>query len=225
MKNLRASVKNLRVKYREIFLQSANEIEKRIDALKPNGAKTIFDKYDKTSDGYKWQQDVLNMLEGDISKEIYRKWSEILAYREQFSCVGCATCCKLACSEFPYDQLLEKAKNGDKFAKQFTSVFIPYETKDEAKKIYPEYIKMLDNSKEGDVYFYHCPKVDGNNRCSDYENRPQICRDFPDNPLALLPKKCGYNKWKEEIEPIALMLHSMLEIVEFYKEKIQQNYI
>ena len=131
----------------------------------------------------------------------------------------------MACSEFSYTELTEKAENGDKFAKQFTSIFIPYETKDEAKKVYPEYIKMLDDSKEGDVYFYHCPKVDENNRCTDYENRPQICRDFPDNPLALLPKKCGYNKWKEEIEPIALMLHSMLEIVDFYKEKINQNYI
>ena len=72
-------------------------------------------------------------------------------------------------------------------------------------------------SKEDEVYFYHCPKLNDCNRCKDYEKRPQICRDFPDNPLALLPKSCGYNAWKHEVEPVALMLHSMLEIVEYYK--------
>ena len=84
MKDLKASVNDLRTKYREIFLQSANEIEKRVEEIKPDNANTLFEKYDKNSEGYKWQQDVINMLDRDISKEIYRKWSEILAYREQF---------------------------------------------------------------------------------------------------------------------------------------------
>ena len=71
-----------------------------------------------------------------------------------------------------------------------------------------------------EVYFYHCPKLTKDNRCSDYENRPQICRDFPDNALSILPKTCGYKGWKEEVEPIALMLHSMVEIIEYYKERL-----
>ena len=99
-------------------------------------------------------------------------------------------------------------------------VFVPYASKEEAGEIYPEYIKMLEKSKEGDVYFYHCPKINDCNRCTDYENRPQICRDFPDNPLSLLPKSCGFYSWRQEVEPVALMLHSMLEIIEYYKEHI-----
>lgn len=225
MKDLTASIHALRLKYREIFLKSIEEIQKRVNELKPNDADDIFSKYKTDSNGYKWQQNVIKLFDEEISKEIYRKLQEILVYRNEFKCIGCATCCKLACSEFSYKELLERAKNGDNFAQQFTSVFVPYETKEDARKIYPEYIKMLEENENGDVYFYHCPKVDKNNKCSDYKNRPQICRDFPDNPLALLPKTCGYRNWKDEIEPIALMLHAMLEIIEYYKDKIQQNYI
>lgn len=224
MNNLSSSVENLRKKYREIFEKSVEEIQSRVDDLKPeNFSGDIFDCFEKDSKGYIWQKQVLSLLENDISKEIYRKFQEILAYRNNFGCVGCATCCNLACSEFSPDELKQKAENGDNFASQFLSVFIPYNSKDEAKKVYPEYIAMLDDNKENDVYFYHCPKLTDDNRCSDYENRPQICRDFPDNPLSILPKSCGYKHWKEEIEPVTLMLHSMVEIIEYYCDKIKAN--
>ena len=223
MEDLTTSVNNLRQKYREIFAFSAENLQKRIDALKPAGCGDILDKYAPNSSGENWQKSVLKMFEEDISKEIHRKWSEILAYRSQFSCIGCGTCCKLACSEFSPEELKQKADKGDRFATQFLSVFVPYNSKEEAREVYPEYIKMLEEQKEDEVYFYHCPKLTECNRCSDYENRPQICRDFPDNPLALLPKSCGYVKWKEEVEPIALMLHSMLEIIDYYKGKINAN--
>ena len=154
-------------------------------------------------------------------KDIYVKFQEVLAYRENFKCVGCATCCKLACSEFSPEELRQKAENGDNFAKQFLSVFIPYNSKEEAKAVYPDYIELLEENKEDNVYFYHCPKLTKDNRCSDYENRPDICRRFPDNPLSLLPSKCGYRRWKEEVEPLTLMLHSMIEIIDYYKEKIK----
>ena len=145
---------------------------------------------------------------------------EILAYRKMFKCSGCATCCRLACSEYSYEELKQKASNGDSFASQFTSIFVPYENFDDARTIYPEYVDLVMAKTNGKIYFYHCPKLTIDNRCSDYENRPQICRDFPDNPLDILPEKCGYCAWKEEINPIALMLHSMIAIIEFYKRKL-----
>lgn len=221
MSNLYSSVEKLRKEYRDIFSQSVEEIIKKVEALRPeNFEGDIFDEYPKGSAGRKWQAEVLDMLENDVSKEVYRKFQEVLAYRNQFQCTGCATCCNLACSEFSPEELKRKAENGDNFAKQFISIFIPYESKEEARKIYPEYIQMLEENKEDKVYFYHCPKLTEDKRCSDYENRPQICRDFPDNPLSILPKSCGYKKWKEEIEPVTLMLHSMIEIVQYYKENI-----
>ena len=221
MSDLNNTINSLRREYREIFLKSAEEIKTKVEAIRPKGLKgEIFDKYEKDSDGYLWQKNTLDLLQNNISKEIYRKLNEILAYRTKFKCVGCATCCNLACSEFSPEELKQKAQNGDNFAMQFLSVFIPYNSKEEARKVYPEYIELLEKNKEYDVYFYHCPKLTEDKRCSDYENRPQICRDFPDNPLSILPDTCGYKKWKEEVEPIALMLHSMVEIIDFYCAKI-----
>lgn len=220
MSKLNCDVNALKKNYREIFMASVEEIKKHVEYLKPDGVEDIFDIYADNTDGAKWQKDVIAMFEDDIAKDIYKKWSEIQAYRLNFSCVGCATCCNLACSEFSPEQLKEKAAKGDKFANQFLSVFVPYESREEARKVYPEYIELLDETIDEPVYFYHCPKLNECKRCSDYENRPQICRDFPDNPLSILPKSCGYYNWKREVEPVALMLHSMLEIIEYYKENI-----
>lgn len=220
MSDLNAAVNNMKKKYREIFLTSVEAIQKRVDEIKPDCVGDIFDTYAKGSDGYKWQEAVLKMFEDDISHEIYRKWKEILAYRDNFSCKGCATCCNLACSEFSPEELKEKASKGDKFATQFLSVFIPYETQKEAEKIYPQYLKLLDDTISDKVYFYHCPKLTECKRCSDYENRPKICRVFPDNPLSILPESCGFYEWRKEVEPVALMLHSMVEIIDYYKTNI-----
>ena len=223
MAELNDNICSLRKEYRSIFKESLKTIDTLLNEIKPESVEgDLLDEYPKNSDGYKWQKDALTLLTGNISKDIYRKLNEILAYRVKFNCIGCATCCNLACSEFSLEELKEKAKNGDNFAAQFLSVFVPYESKEEAKKIYPEYIELLEENGEDNVYFYHCPKLTKDKRCSDYENRPQICRDFPDNPLSILPKSCGYKAWKDEIEPITLMLHSMIEIVNFYVTKLQE---
>lgn len=204
MSNLSTDIDNTKKKYREIFLKTHEEFSRQIENMPQN--------------------ELANFLNETTPKDIYGKWQKMLEYRDNFNCIGCATCCKLACSEFSPEELKQKASNGDNFATQFTNIFIPYETQEEARQIYPEYFELLAEKLNGEnVYFYHCPKLTSDNRCSDYENRPQICRDFPDNPLSLLPKACGFCNWKEEIEPTALMLHALLEIVDFYKQKIRIN--
>ena len=221
MEDLGSKISGIKQKYRQVFLDTVEAIKQRIDEIKPNNFDgDIFDSYEKNSKGEKWQKSVLIMFRDDISPEIYRKWQEILAYRKNFHCKGCATCCNLACSEFSPDELKQKALNGDNFAKQFTGIFIPYSSKKEAEKIYPEYLKLLEDTLEDEVYFYHCPKLNDCKRCSDYENRPSICKVFPDNPLSILPESCGFYPWRQEVEPIALMLHSMVEIIDYYKKNI-----
>lgn len=235
MSNLSADINNLKQSYREIFLKTSEEIEIQVENLKPevncadckvNDGKCgltpkIFEKFPEGCAYKDWQNDVIKFFDEEVALQIHQKMIKILDYRKIFGCSGCATCCRLACSEFSYEELKKKAQNGDNFATQFISVFVPYEDVEEPRQIYPEYFELLEEKLEGEkVYFYHCPKLTEDNRCSDYENRPQICRDFPDNPLALLPSKCGYCMWKKEVEPISLMLHSMIEIVEFYKSKI-----
>lgn len=233
MSDLAADINNTKKKYREIFLKSSEEIQRQIEKLRPDcdcaaceknckAQEDIFQKFPDDCKLKNWQIETLKFFENEVAKDVYEKWIKIIEYRKNFSCVGCATCCKLACSEFSFEELKEKARNGDNFATQFTSIFIPYESQEEAKTIYPEYFELLAERLNGEkVYFYHCPKLTADNRCSDYENRPKICRDFPDNPLSILPKSCGFSKWREEVEPVSLMLHSILEISDFYKEKIQ----
>ena len=70
------------------------------------------------------------------------------------------------------------------------------------------------------VYYYYCPKLKGN-LCSDYENRPDICKNFPHNPLKLLPASCAFNAWKDEVAHQALLLKAKVDIIEFYKDKLQ----
>ena len=223
MNSVDEQLNNQKSLYREIFLKSVDEIQKRLDEIKPQGLSgEVLDVYEVNSVGQNWQKEALALLDGEISQDIYRKLQEILAYGKTFHCVGCGSCCRLACSEFSYEELKEKAKNGDNFATQFVATFIPYDSIEDVQKVYPEYIEMLKEKVDEKVYFYHCPKVTDDNRCSDYENRPQICRDFPDNPLSILPAKCGFRVWKDEINPLALMLHSMIEIVDFYKQKLKE---
>jgi len=223
MKSIEEELNNQKAMYREIFLKSDMEIKKRFEELRPDGIEGDFlTKFAPDSDGEKWQKQCLELLNGELSKEVYDKMLEILAYRKMFKCNGCATCCNLACSEYSYEELKEKAQNGDNFADQFTSVFVPYENIDEARAVYPEYVDLVREKTDGKIFFYHCPKLTSDNLCSDYGNRPQICRDFPDNPLDILPEKCGFCAWKEEINPIALMLHSMIAIIEFYKQKLTE---
>lgn len=220
MADLNSTFFNMKENYREIFMKSVDAIKERVEELRPiNFEGDIFEEYEPDSIGAQWQSAVIEMFENDICREIYEKWQEILVYRNNFECKGCATCCQLACSEYSPEELQKRAQNGDEFAKQFTSIFIPYESKSDAEKIYPEYLKLLSENIEGDVYFYHCPKLDCN-RCSDYKNRPDICRHFPDNPLDILPESCGFYEWRREVEPTTMTLHAMMEIIDYYKEKI-----
>lgn len=201
MSDLCEEVDELKLKYREIFIKVSEGINAQLKKIEP--------------------EKHLKILTEEVLKDAINRWVKILEYRGFFSCEGCAACCKLACSEFSPEDLEQKAKNGDDFAQQFTSVFVPYKNDSDAQKVYPEYFELLKNKTPDEkVYFYHCPKVTEDNRCPDYDNRPQICKDFPDNPISFLPKTCGFNNWKKEVEPTALMIRAIAEIVDFYKNKI-----
>jgi len=175
--------------------------------------------------GYrKWQYDVFEKLNGEFSRDILLKLREINAYRQNYTCKKTGTCCKLACSEFSYEELKQKAQNGDNFAAQFVSIFVPYNSYEEARAIFPEYVDMviekLDDSDQ--VYFYHCPHITEDNLCSIYESRPQICKDFPNNPLSILPSNCGFCEWKEDVHVAAMLMHALIEISGFYMDKINK---
>lgn len=238
MNTLENNMYKTRKIYRELFVKAAEAIDKQLNNLKKaslcNHCKEncdldfntieLFQKFPEGCNFRFWQEAALNELEGRISRDIYEKIRIVDKGREECSCAMCASCCNLASSEYTYEQLLEKAKNGDKFAKEFTSIFIPYKSNDEARKIYPDYVSLIEKQFEDEdgIQFYHCPKIGADNLCTDYENRPQICRDFPTNPLVVFPPACAYRKWKDDVEITALLLHAMVEIVGFYREKLKE---
>ena len=43
-----------------------------------------------------------------------------------------------------------------------------------------------------DVVFYRCVYLEGKNRCTIYEDRPALCRAFPESPFGAVPACCGY---------------------------------
>lgn len=174
--------------------------------------------------GYRqWQKLALDKIENIIIKDIKDKIAEISSEREKFHCKKTGTCCRLACSKFGYEELKQKAQSGDDYARQFVSVFVPYPNIDEPEVIFPDYVQLVHRSLDKDekLYFYHCPHVSNDNLCTIYENRPQICRDFPHDVLAILPYNCGYYHWKESCETTAMLLYAMIEIAEYYKKSLE----
>lgn len=172
-----------------------------------------------------WQDRIIIYLKDDLSVQIHTEIKNIDKKHNSYKCNKTGNCCRLSSSEYSYNELLEKAKNSDKFAQQFTSIFIPYESDTQAREVFPEYfdyvIKELGPNEK--VYFYHCPHINNENLCSIYESnkRPQICKDFPNNPLVILHPDCGYCGWKEEVLASAMSCHAMIEICTYVVDRLE----
>ena len=237
MNNLQNEIINTRKIYRELFKNAQIAIDKQLMPLKTaslcnhctKGCDidfnkiTLFDKFPKQCRYRFWQESALDKLENQISKDVVKKIQVIDRRRDEYSCACCGSCCRLASSEYSFEELKERAKNGDKFSSDFVSIFVPYKSKDEPRKLFPDYIELLEKTFKGEeLYFYYCPKLGADGLCTDYENRPDICRVFPSDPLVVFPLKCAFSTWKQEVEITALTLHAIIDIVGFYKEKIKQ---
>lgn len=131
-----------------------------------------------------------------------REWAE------QFDiplpeCGMCGTCCLCATPSVSYKELLKRAAEGDKFARDFFSVFIPYPNLDAARKISEELVdRTLESCKTGrngipedELVFYHCRHYHFEKKCLIYQDRPQFCREFPGNPFTFMTKNCSFYEW------------------------------
>ena len=234
IKPLKEQFDDLKNNYERIFIEAAESIRAEVNKFKPENPcakcpvkdckiekKDVFTPYPPNCEYRDWQIKILSFLAGDYRQKLKAIHKNILEKKANYTCNKCASCCKLATSELSYAQLKQRALRGDKFSKNFVSVFVPYETDEDAKKANPEYFELLNNTMGDEkVYYYYCPKLKGN-LCSDYENRPDICKDFPHNPLKLLPSSCAFNAWKDEVAHQALLLKAKVDIIEFYKDKLQ----
>ena len=202
MDKLKDHYKNLVQLYREVFVSVLNAMQGEINTLK--------------------HDEIKNYLDVEVEKHIDLQRKLVLERRKNFKCGKCGACCKLAISEFAPATLLEKASRGDKFAKEFIATFSPYESEEDAKSQFPLYIDLINESGEK-VYYYYCKKVTSDNLCSDYENRPSICRDYPDNPIQMLHPTCSFIGWHESIQKIVLTIKAMTEIREHFRRELEKG--
>ena len=234
-KSLSGQYNKLKNNYEQIFIEAAESIRKDINEFKPENPcascnkkdcniekKDIFSPYPAAGCKYRdWQMQALTYLAGDYRNKLKAAYKSIMDKKSEYECNKCGACCRLAVSEYSYEQLKQRAMRGDKFSSDFVSVFVPYESEEEAKKVNPEYFELLNTLVEDDkIYYYYCPKLGNDNLCTIYENRPDICKDFPHNPLKLLPSECSYNEWKNAVAHQAMLLKAKTDIIAFYKQKL-----
>ncbi len=134
-----------------------------------------------------------------------------LAKRPQHLCNMCGKCCRVVTTSISYKKLLEMSAKGDKGAKDFLSLFLPYESIEAARKVDAEVVdniinRLIDdgNYREDEITFYGCKYLQDNNLCSRYENRLDLCRHCPSSPWSIVPPGCGFEGWlfwqREEIK-------------------------
>ena len=230
---LNAQYDSLKDNYEKIFIEAAESIRREIEKFRPENPcadckvkeckiekKDVFTDYPVGCAYRDWQKQILSFLDGEYRQKLKNDYKAMMSKKDDFTCNRCANCCRLATSEYSYEQLKQRAMRGDKFSKEFVSVFVPYTNEEEAKAANPEYFELLNELLEDQkIYYYYCPKLEGNS-CSDYENRPDICKDFPHNPLKLLPSTCSFNEWKNSISKQAMLLKAKTDIIVFYKTKL-----
>ena len=220
--------------YKEIYTEAAVAIRKELDKLKPNQNCTfctipcdikkpdILSIFPPGCPFGAWQMKALSYLTNEYKNKLRVSKRAMLDDKKNYSCVQCGACCKLAVSEFNPMQLKQRALRGDKYAKEFSSIYVPYESEEMAEAICPEFfgkLKELMNPNER-LYFYYCSKLGADDLCSDYENRPDICKDFPFTPLKILPDTCGYAPWHDKHERQAMSVRAREALIDFYKDKL-----
>ncbi len=220
--------------YKKIYIESAKIIRNEVDKLKPDvncractipcdiQKPDIFSVFPPKCPYNNWQIKVISYLTNDYKSKLRVSKKSIMEKKKDYSCNKCGNCCKLAVSEFNPMQLKQRALRGDKYAKEFSAIYVPYESEEMAEAICPDFynkLKELMNPNER-LYFYYCSKLGADDLCSDYENRPDICKDFPLTALKILPDCCGYQPWHESVEKLAMSIKAREDLIAFYKNKI-----
>lgn len=133
------------------------------------------------------------------------KWEKLLGIKYP-KCKMTGLCCRVASPSLPVIELIKKAAEGDSFARAFLNIFQPYKSIDEARAISPEVVeksliqaeKSSKFKSKDQVVFFRCRFLEGDNKCLVYEDRPQLCRDYPDTPFIVMPPGCGFEEWSKE---------------------------
>jgi len=132
-----------------------------------------------------------------------------LSKRPQHLCHMCGKCCRVVTASVSYSELCKKAGAGDKGAKEFLSLFVPYESVEAARQVDAEVVdniiaRLSEDGNCTDTVFYYCKYLGSDNLCSRYETRLDLCKHCPCTPWSIVPPGCGFEGWlfwqREEIK-------------------------
>lgn len=166
-------------------------------------------------------------------EEVRENVLNMIKDRPQSLCKMCGKCCRVATTQDTYEEILEKVKNGDSYAKDFLSIFVPFKSIEEARK---ESAETVDNilkrtsQKPENITFYKCKYIRDDNKCGDYEHRPLLCILSPHSPWSIVPPNCGFQGWLDEqkeikIKEIKHQKDNLKELNELLKIATTQNQI
>lgn len=218
--------------YREMFREAAHALESQLLGLRERFSCSLCadPSLKMLSNGLKplhagcgfipWQREALRFLEQEAGQELFERLQKIETYKNTFGCHMCGACCRMASTDAPYEEMRRRAEQGDEFARQFISVFLPYESRQKAIEKAPDIVAAVlaeageEVGGEEQIYFYHCPYVGEDNRCTVYgtDKRPAICGSYPETPLSFVYQKCAWKPWKDETHAETLLIHAMLAL-------------
>jgi len=146
-------------------------------------------------------------------------------------CCSSGDCCKGASPSVPFLKLLEKAAQGDTFARQFFDMMVPYPSHEAARAVVPGIVEKSlraiatnpDYAGPEDLVFYRCRHLQDDNRCGIYETRPQFCRDYPDTPFIVMAPGCAYVPWAKACKAEKQKLDETLATLKTAKTALQMG--
>lgn len=140
--------------------------------------------------------------------------------RPQRLCKMCGKCCRMATASVPHDELLKQVEEGNQSAIEFLETFEPYESLEEALKFDESTVKNIPDYQNRT--FYHCRFIKEDNLCSKYEQRYEVCRQFPTSPWAVVPVGCGFEGWLfNEREAHKKLIRKLKEEKIYYQAKLK----
>lgn len=147
-------------------------------------------------------------------------WEEKLNIKPPAACNRTAICCQVVTSVEPWKKLAVAKANQS--LKDFFNIFIPYQSHGFVINNFPDaydacmkIVKGRQGVSFDHLYFYYCRFLTRPNICNIYEDRPTLCRNYPESPFDAISKECGYYKWSLECKKAYINMQQELTKLHF----------
>lgn len=156
------------------------------------------------------------------------EWEALLGVKwPQNQCDQSGECCRGAAQIRPWERLIQQAAQGSPTSRAFLNQYVPYPDYEAALQAAPDAvhasveIALSRGESPEDLVFYHCVYLKDENQCQIYEDRPTLCRDFPESPFGAIPKCCGYYPAKKNCLEKGNILRRQLAELKALKARLQ----